>query len=562
MKKSSLFLSIIMLMIIQPSLVAQRDDMYIDASDGDLSVIINGDTLADGTQAHEYVLTSTDMVYIMTSTINAKGDLSIMGEVDEDTGRPPAIQPGVQDDGNVLGKLFNLSGDMSSAYFADLYLLAASTNGTANGGGVAIEVQGEEIDLEVYDCVFDGWQTFAIAYNGDWPNMWIHDNIFRNMVHPNQHYIGEVVRNTWPNEAYTDTLSMVGNIMLGINGYAACPVAKNYMNYFEFDDNMVLYTFKNPLHIFNTTHGTVNDNMFYGTYAGGVDQAENPWWDNLWFPDTSYGVVALQPLSPANAYALDPDGDTLTEAGLAAIEAQRDIEVSGNIVYWPTALVDHVDAYNDTATNWVYTADWMSERTAAMFADDAAYPHLTAEDNMFYEPNAELDAEMAELNDGILNGTSGSDVGLLDWFLEVRNGTAGNNVWGFGYTVVDVGNEDWVPTWPLPEMEALEGALGVVNSETDPMPERFTLEQNFPNPFNPTTEITFTLNQESDITLTIFNMLGQEVKELTSGFKPVGKYTVQWNGKDNLGRSVSTGVYLYSLNNGTQVLTKKMVLMK
>jgi flagellar hook assembly protein FlgD len=98
--------------------------------------------------------------------------------------------------------------------------------------------------------------------------------------------------------------------------------------------------------------------------------------------------------------------------------------------------------------------------------------------------------------------------------------------------------------------------------ENEPLPERFTLDQNFPNPFNPTTEITFTLNQESDITLTIFNMLGQEVKELTSGFKPVGKYTVQWNGKDNLGRSVSTGVYLYSLNNGTQVLTKKMVLMK
>ncbi|MDP6089400.1 MAG: T9SS type A sorting domain-containing protein, partial [Candidatus Marinimicrobia bacterium] len=131
--------------------------------------------------------------------------------------------------------------------------------------------------------------------------------------------------------------------------------------------------------------------------------------------------------------------------------------------------------------------------------------------------------------------------------------------WGYGHTVV--GDEGWIPTWPLPEMVALDwGDYTAV--ENEPLPERFTLEQNFPNPFNPITEITFTLNQESDITLTIFNMLGQEVKELTSGFKPVGKYTVQWNGKDNLGRSVSTGVYLYSLNNGTQVLTKKMVLMK
>jgi hypothetical protein len=94
------------------------------------------------------------------------------------------------------------------------------------------------------------------------------------------------------------------------------------------------------------------------------------------------------------------------------------------------------------------------------------------------------------------------------------------------------------------------------------LPKDFTLHQNYPNPFNPTTDISFTLNKESEVTLTIFNMLGQQVKELTSGLKPAGNYTLQWNGSDNMGARVSSGIYLYTLNDGSRSHTKKMVLMK
>ena len=416
-------------------------------------------------------------------------------------------------------------------------------------------IKGDETDLFVGNCVFDGFHTFAIAYNGQWDNFYIWGNVFRNLVHPNQWYIGEVLRNTWPGEAYTGEVWMEENLMIGVNGYAAAPVSKWYMESFNFNDNAVLFTFKNPFFIFNMTEGEMNDNVFYGNYAGGVDRTEDPWWDNLWYPDTSFGVIALQPLSPANAIMFDPDGDTSSVEGLAAIEAQREIEIHDNYYYWPSELTAMWDAYNDTAENWIRTPVWMSDRTVAMFNDDAAYPNLEEGNNQNMDPGVPF-----EMVDAMLNGTSETgDIGLLDYFLQIRGGTAATDYWGYGHTVV--GDESWIPTWPLPEMVALEwGDYTAV--ENEPLPERFTLDQNFPNPFNPTTEITFTLNQESDITLTIFNMLGQEVKELTSGFKPVGKYTVQWNGKDNLGRSVSTGVYLYSLNNGTQVLTKKMVLMK
>ena len=448
MKKVILLTTVMLLMIAPVSVFGQI--MEISADDGDLYEIISADTLADGTQANIYVLTSKDKTYKMSGTITAKGDLTIMGEEDDewDGWNPATIQSAVLADGSTVGTLFVLTGDETEGNFVNLYLLAKATNNVASG--VAIEVKGDHTVLNVALCVFDAWHTFAIAYNGQWDSFYIEGNVFRNMVHPNQWYIGEVLRNTWPGEAYTDTVVMSGNLMLGVNGYAAAPVTKWHMNYFEFNDNAVIYTFKNPFFIFNMTEGTMNDNIFYGNYAGGVDRTEDPWWDNLWFPDTSFGVIALQPLSPANAIMFDPAGDTSSVEGLAAIEAQRDIEISNNTVHWPAELTAMWDAYNDTAENWIRTPVWMNDRTVAMFADDDAYPHLVQEANFVSPVEIGLPEEV---NAAILHGTAETgDIGFLDYFLQIRGGTAATDYWGYAHTVVEEGNEDWTPQWPTPEL--------------------------------------------------------------------------------------------------------------
>ena len=104
-------------------------------------------------------------------------------------------------------------------------------------------------------------------------------------------------------------------------------------------------------------------------------------------------------------------------------------------------------------------------------------------------------------------------------------------------------------------------ALGIdVSSET--LPNRFGLKQNYPNPFNPTTEIAFTLDQTADVNLSIYNMLGQKVRTLTNGSKNAGTHTLQWNGLDEMGQNVSTGIYLYRLTSGSKSITKKMAFMK
>ena len=85
----------------------------------------------------------------------------------------------------------------------------------------------------------------------------------------------------------------------------------------------------------------------------------------------------------------------------------------------------------------------------------------------------------------------------------------------------------------------------------------FTLKQNFPNPFNPATKIEFSLNTKSEVNLTIFNMLGQEVATLVDEVKAAGSHNVTWNASN-----VASGVYFYKLTAGDLTLTKKMVLLK
>ncbi len=93
-------------------------------------------------------------------------------------------------------------------------------------------------------------------------------------------------------------------------------------------------------------------------------------------------------------------------------------------------------------------------------------------------------------------------------------------------------------------------------------PVAASLGPNRPNPFNPATSIRYSLDKAVNVKLAIYNVLGQEVRLLVRQFQPEGNYTVAWDGRDAAGRQVSTGLYLYRLQAGRDVVTRKMVLAK
>ncbi len=94
------------------------------------------------------------------------------------------------------------------------------------------------------------------------------------------------------------------------------------------------------------------------------------------------------------------------------------------------------------------------------------------------------------------------------------------------------------------------------------IPVATILYQNHPNPFNPTTNIRFAVTNAGNISINIYNIKGEQIKTLVNAVYPVGEHTVVWNGKDNNGKIVSSGVYFYHMLSKEYSSTRKMILMK
>jgi len=94
------------------------------------------------------------------------------------------------------------------------------------------------------------------------------------------------------------------------------------------------------------------------------------------------------------------------------------------------------------------------------------------------------------------------------------------------------------------------------------IPDTYVLHQNYPNPFNPITMLRYDLPKDALVNITIYDMLGREVRTLVNTTQDAGFKSVIWNATNNQGMSVSSGVYIYSIEAGEFTQTKKMVLLK
>lgn len=123
----------------------------------------------------------------------------------------------------------------------------------------------------------------------------------------------------------------------------------------------------------------------------------------------------------------------------------------------------------------------------------------------------------------------------------------------------DPNNGLWTEGWSALSQNGftLTTTVDVNNETVNVLPSTFSLAQNYPNPFNPTTKIQFSLPKASQVKLVVYNVLGQQIAELVNDFKSAGTYNVNWNASN-----LSSGIYLYRLEAGNQIITKKMTLLK
>jgi hypothetical protein len=129
------------------------------------------------------------------------------------------------------------------------------------------------------------------------------------------------------------------------------------------------------------------------------------------------------------------------------------------------------------------------------------------------------------------------------------------NDWSSGRPIVDHAN---------PEVEG--NVISLKNPGPAPgpdlVPKVYSLEQNFPNPFNPSTTLAYSLKEAGHVTINIYNILGQNVRTLVDEYQNAGSYTKVWDGHDDAGNEVASGVFFYRIKSGDFTDIKKMVLMK
>ncbi len=169
---------------------------------------------------------------------------------------------------------------------------------------------------------------------------------------------------------------------------------------------------------------------------------------------------------------------------------------------------------------------------------------------------------LATVDSNIFAGTNGGGI-----FMSTNNGA--------NWTSINTGlGISWVYSLTLGNFNIYAGTIGegvyrrpisevITDLKSDNQsPSSFGLYQNYPNPFNPSTVIRYQLAVSSAVRLKIYNALGQEVVTLVNARQSAGRHEVMWNGKDNKGKSVSSGVYLYRLQAGDYSVTRKMVILR
>jgi hypothetical protein len=559
-------------------LAAGGDTLVVYASLANLEKVINNDTTSTGMQAHKvYKLVTLDTTYVFQGPISVKSDITVIGVLGTD-GRPPCIQPQTLPDGSLPDFLFVLNGAETKAVFKNIYLTGRSTDNTIcttnyNGAGALIQLAAPDIRLTVDNVVFSDWPTNNIGYSADGCSMFITNCKFRNGNVSTAWYSGEAVRNTF-NTATNDSMVMKYNTMFCMAYSAACPVTVNPCNYFEFNHNSVIYTFKNPFWIFNITDGKVNNNLFYAAFAGGSSKTEHfGMWDQLRSFERT-GVVDFDTLNTPMAEWLDP-GDIGNANFLWLAEAKRSIEVKNNLCFWPKAITDFWATWNDTAhVDSIITPVWFNTRTTGMFADKTHWPGFVESGNLAVDP------QFGSSIDGVLYDNTGSGAGFFENFKAVRTNDP-TKITTYGYKLATVGGDNWIPEWPLPELHDMQytnsvllhggtdgkpvgdpgwftGGITSIEKTENVIPQKFALENAYPNPFNPSTNIRFSLTKAGNISLRIYNVMGQLVNTVIDNmFKDKGDY--QFNINMN---KLSSGVYFYTLIQGSQQITKKMVLLK
>ena len=511
---------------------------------------ILGDTIEGGERAHPnatYRLTRG--VIYPSEGLNFDFDITIDALDGEE--RPPMIVPFPDGNGSLPRALFTASAT-NTMVFKNILFSAINNPREKSIGKSGIKVLGGRTIVE--NCVFNGFVHSGID-GGTTTGYDVHVNncIFRNIQDPSAWWQGDALF-FFGSEG--DSLVVTNSTFFNCGGHI---VNSNWINYYtkynEFSNNTVYGGNFCVVTSMSQTNSIINNNLFVNTFAMGIDKSgrEAGW------VTTDKGIACIVPVDTNDA------GKMMNELGL--VEADRNIQVHNNVYFWNQDVKDHWDSRGDQFDDTV--ALFMNQGVRAMFADNTSYPLFDETNNIELDPGM-VDSEM-ELE--VVAGFATYGTGIFDSFLPDGPKFEGYlHYYPGGDGVTDV---EFNVEWPLAENLSYSNAAllthatdgGAVGdprwvdsgSSVNYTESSVIILTNYPNPFTEITTITFTLTESSNIKLSVFDIMGKEIKVLVDKTMPKGNHSIEWNGTNMSNNAVSSGIYFYQINNDSFTTTKKMI---
>lgn len=551
------------------SFAAQSADTVVVSAlpPGNINNVINSDTTVGG-----YVKPNTvfllkptgalDTVYYMTSPVAVKGSVTLIGYINPTTGHPPVVAPSIALDNSSIPYFFNPQGN-DTLTLKGIYFLGTRTD-TVSFTGRFVSPTGDS-DVFIFDhCILEnisgaGTPNLFDTWNHDHESFYVTNCEFRNNQDDNPQNPGFAWLDpgTYPCDTAifrNNTFFMTGGYILGSAGFGC--------KYLDFEHNTIFLSGQGgAFDMGQMTNATIKNNIFYGLSAAAYPVSWNPT-AGAW----GSGLILLDSLT------------TLNSSPYNLTEADRHITITNNAYFWPSQITDNWANLNAAMVDTPYVPlrppDFISVYPTTMLTNKTIWPYVNVANNDSVDPG---------FNSALVQLAAGNMAAFVDtvW---AHGGTA-NGFRPYVYPLYDPPSSNstwtgvasnWAATQGYPVPENLRYSASLTGDDGKPLgdlnwfpeylsvhqtpnvvPTTFSLSQNYPNPFNPSTDMKVSLTHAGAISLTIYNVLGEVVKVVDQGYKPAGEYTYNIN-MDNF----ASGVYFYSLRQGANSITKKMLLLK
>ena len=520
------------------------NEKIIEANEGFVNAVILADTLADGSQAHNSYVFRRGETYFVNGQISNVG-YAITLKAEEGSGTIPKIRNWPDANAN-LGRILDAQND---AYIYNLYLDGMGPDLTTlepdplylmNGQLLRAAASGKV--LVVDGCVLNNIGQTIIRSNSGARKVELTNTVIANSGQLSRDNIGNgrVIdfRNGITDTVIIRNCTIVNTLDRIIRHYgAAANSTTAYINYFEFDHNTIVHNTGAYGFIFLgdiSGSAKITNNLFYNPMTLGVDLADQQRFVEVAaISEVDANGVPYYPLiieQPNTSYA-----PTYT--------------MSNNVIVYDQTVKDYM------TTNSIQPAIALAPRLAAQVGSD---PFVDAEVTLTNIPNVMIEI-MNWYHPLAVDTLGGGMITTSDVDMDRKNADYWLNEFNCSYTT---DNSAFMGSDGEPVGADWNSVITDIENEGTAMPTEYSLSSNYPNPFNPSTKIQFMIPEKSNVSLIVYNLLGQEVSRVVDGEIFAGSYSINFDAS-----GLSSGVYIYSLRavgqSGSSFMSShKMTLLK